>query len=158
MTPVSDGLRYTEPVMSHARHRLRRQVHFHETDGAGIVHFSWYFRYAEEAEQALWRSLRLRLAPDEHGIMFPRVAAAFDFHSPLRFEDEFEIEIGVAALTEKTIRYAVLLSLADRPVATGQMTVACATQPPGEAMRAVPIPPHIREALAQSTLTGNAAP
>jgi YbgC/YbaW family acyl-CoA thioester hydrolase len=144
--------------MSQARHRLRRLVHFHETDGAGIVHFSWYFRYAEEAEQALWRSLALRLAPDEQGIMFPRVAATFDFHSPLRFDDEFDIEIGVAGLTDKTIRYAVLISIADRAVATGAMTVACATQPPGEAMRAVPIPAPIREALMQSTIPGNATP
>jgi acyl-CoA thioester hydrolase len=158
VTLSGSSLHYTDRVMSHARHRLRRHVHFHETDGAGIVHFSWYFRYAEEAEQALWRNIGLRLAPDEHGIMFPRVAATFDFHSPLRFEDEFDIEIGVAALTEKTIRYAVLLSLADRPVATGEMTVACATQPPGQAMRAVPIPPHVRAALMQPTPTGTAAP
>ena len=144
--------------MSHARHRLRRLVHFHETDGAGIVHFSWYFRYAEEAEQALWRSLGLRKAPDERAIMFPRVAATFDYKSPLRFDDEFDIEIGVAALTEKTIRYAVLVSIADRAVASGEMTVACATQPPGGAMRAIPIPAHIREALMQPTPTGNAAP
>ena len=144
--------------MSHARHRLRRHVHFHETDGAGIVHFSWYFRYAEEAEQALWRHLGLRLAPDEHAIMFPRVAATFDYHFPLRFDDEFDIEIGVAALTEKTIRYAVQVSIADRAVAKGGMTVACATQSPGQAMRAVPIPAHIREMLMQPTLTGNATP
>ena len=35
--------------------RLQRRVQFYETDAAGIVHFSWFFRYLEEAEHALWR-------------------------------------------------------------------------------------------------------
>ena len=33
----------------------RRRVQFYETDLAGIVHFSWYPRYMEEAEHAMWR-------------------------------------------------------------------------------------------------------
>ena len=33
----------------------RRRVQFSETDAAGIVHFSNFFRYFEDAEHALWR-------------------------------------------------------------------------------------------------------
>ena len=36
-------------------YRLKRRVQFYETDMAGIVHFSCYFRYLEEAEHAMWR-------------------------------------------------------------------------------------------------------
>ena len=42
--------------------RLKRRVHFYETDAAGIVHFSTYFRYMEEAEHALWRDAGLTIA------------------------------------------------------------------------------------------------
>ena len=38
-----------------SEHRMRRRVQFYETDAAGIVHFSWFYRYMEEAEHALWR-------------------------------------------------------------------------------------------------------
>ena len=30
---------------------------------AGVVHFSWFFRYMEEAEHALWRAAGLSVAP-----------------------------------------------------------------------------------------------
>lgn len=52
----------------------------------GVVHFSWYFRYMEKAEHAMWREAGLSIAPPgEAG--FPRVSAAIDFHAPLRFEE-----------------------------------------------------------------------
>ena len=40
-------------------YRLKRRVQFYETDMAGIVHFSWFFRYLEEAEHAMWREAGL---------------------------------------------------------------------------------------------------
>ena len=88
-----------------SEYRLRRRVQFYETDAAGIVHFSWFFRYMEEAEHALWRAAGLSIAPPGSEVAFPRVSAAFDFHRPLRFEEEFDVHIRVAAITEKTIRY-----------------------------------------------------
>ena len=71
------------PVVS--RYRLQRRVQFYETDTAGIVHFSWFYRYMEEAEYALWRAADLSIAPPDAEVGFPRVAASFDFHKPLRF-------------------------------------------------------------------------
>ena len=43
-------------------YRLKRRVQFYETDMAGIVHFSWFFRYLEEAEHAMWREAGLTIA------------------------------------------------------------------------------------------------
>ncbi|HCE02754.1 MAG TPA: acyl-CoA thioesterase, partial [Acidobacteria bacterium] len=42
--------------------RLTRRVQFYETDSAGIVHFSVFFRYMEEAEHAMWRAAGLSIA------------------------------------------------------------------------------------------------
>ena len=33
------------------------------------------------------------------------MAASFDFQRPLRFEDEFEVQLRIAEMTQKTIRY-----------------------------------------------------
>jgi len=121
---------------------IRRRVRFYEVDGARIVHFSWFFRYMEEAEYELWRSAGLSNAP-RADIAFPRVAASFDFRKPLRFEDEFDARIQIAEIRSKTLRYACELTLAGEVAATGSMTVACVRVAPGEPMRAVPFPADI---------------
>ena len=70
--------------------RYLRRVQFHETDQAGVAHFSWFFRYMEEAEHALWRAAGLSIDRAGCDTGWPRVSATFDFKSPLYFEDEFD--------------------------------------------------------------------
>jgi acyl-CoA thioester hydrolase len=124
-------------------YRLRRRVQFHETDAAGIVHFSCFFRYMEEAEHALWRAAGLSIAPPDAEIGWPRVAASFDFHHALRFEEEFDVCLRVAEITKKTIRYACHLADGDRTIATGGMTIACVRRLPTRRMEPIEIPPEI---------------
>ena len=64
------------------------------------------------------------------GVGFPRVAAGFDFHRPLRFEDEFDISIRIVAIEDKTIRYACLLTRGDERIATGTLTIICVARRP----------------------------
>src|SRR6185503_13937724 len=75
--------------------RLKRRVHFYETDAAGIVHFSTYFRYMEEAEHALWRDAGLTIAQRSSDIGWPRVNVSFEYFRPLVFEQEFEAHIRI---------------------------------------------------------------
>ena len=126
-----------------SEYRLRRRVQFHETDTAGIVHFSWFYRYMEEAEHALWRAAGLSIAPPDAGVGFPRVAASFDFHRPLRFEDEFEVRIRIAAIGARSIRYAAHVTKEGAAIATGSLTVACVDRQAGAALRSTAIPPEI---------------
>ena len=123
--------------------RLRRRVQFYETDTAGIVHFSWFYRYMEEAEHALWRAAGLSIAPRDATVGFPRVAASFDFHRPLRFEDEFEVHIRVAAIGARSIRYAARVTKEGTAVATGSLAIACVAKRPGVSLRSTTIPPDI---------------
>jgi acyl-CoA thioesterase FadM len=110
---------------------------------AGVVHFSCFFRYMEEAEHALWREAGLSIAPRGSEIGWPRVAAACDFRQPLYFEDEFQVLLRIAAITPRTIRYACDLTRDGVRVASGSMTIACVIQRPNEPMKAVPIPPEV---------------
>ena len=119
----------------------RRRVEFAETDMVGLVHFAQFFRYMEEAEHALWRAAGMSITGTGYG--FPRVAATFDFHSPLRFEDEFEVAIRIATVTRSTIRYECDVRRGETAIATGSMTIACVSRQPGVPMKAVEIPPDI---------------
>jgi YbgC/YbaW family acyl-CoA thioester hydrolase len=130
-----------------SEYRLHRRVQFHEVDSAGLVHFSWFFRYMEEAEHALWREAGLSIAPPGAAIAFPRVSTSFDFHHPLRFEDEFEIHIRITAMSQKAIRYACTLARGGTTVATGTMIAACVGVAPGAPMKATLIPQTIVERL-----------
>jgi len=118
-------------------------VQFYETDAAGIVHFSWFFRYMEEAEHALWREAGLSIAPPGAEIGWPRVAASFDYHHALRFEQEFDVWLRVAEMTKKTIRYTCVMADGDTKIATGTLTIACVRRLPNRAMEPIPIPPEI---------------
>ena len=123
-------------------YRLKRRVQFYETDMAGIVHFSWYFRYLEEAEHAMWREAGVSIA-EGSGIGWPRVEASFEFFRPLRFEDQFEVHLRIVGKDARTIRYQGVISRGDTRIAAGNMTVKCVSKSPGEPMKSIDIPPHI---------------
>jgi YbgC/YbaW family acyl-CoA thioester hydrolase len=130
---------------------LTRRVLFHETDMAGVVHFSCYFRYMEEAEHALWREAGLSIARRDGEIGWPRVAASFEFLKPLYFEDEFQARVRITAITNRTIRYSCALTKAGETIATGTMAIACVVQQPNEPMRSIAIPPAVVERLGVDT-------
>ena len=149
---------------------FRRRVEFAETDLAGIVHFSYFYRYMESAEHAFYRSLGFsvhdfRPTPDAPLIGWPRVHASADFRLPLFFEEEIEIELLVEEIRSKTIRYYFRFwKNPDDPekrvvAATGNFVVVCvafgegsgiASEPPEPGkrrMKAVAIPDEVREKI-----------
>lgn len=132
----------------------RRRVEFPEVDMGGIVHFANYLRYMEAAEHALLRSLGVPLmgGPDGATYGWPRVNVTCDYRKPLRFEDEVDIEVAVAALRDKSIDYAFTLRRVvdgepGEEVATGRMTVVCVKFVPGEPLRAASIPEPLASRL-----------
>jgi acyl-CoA thioester hydrolase len=119
-----------------------RRVVFYETDLAGVVHFSNYFRYMEEAEHALWRAAGMRIDGVDLHVGWPRVSATFDYKRPLHYEDEIQITVDVSAVTRRTIQYACRITKGDTVIGTGSMTTACVTREAGS-MRAIDIPADV---------------
>ncbi len=127
--------------------KLTRQVEFSETDMAGIMHFSNFFRFMEAAEHAFFRSLGLSV--HSRGPLgrfgWPRVHADCDFTYPLRFEDLVEIHLMVCERKRKSIVYAFAFRKVNedpvREVARGTLAVACVKRNKATGkMTAVPIP------------------
>jgi YbgC/YbaW family acyl-CoA thioester hydrolase len=130
-----------------ARLELRRRVAFSETDAAGIVHFSNYFRYFEDAEHELWRQAGLSIHPEQSDIGWPRVSASCDYHRPLRFEQEFDISVLIAEMSKRTIRYEGTITRNGERVATASWKIACIAKQPDGSMRSTEIPASILERL-----------
>ena len=118
-------------------------MQFYETDVAGIVHFSWFFRYMEEAEHALWRENGLSIHPETSDIGWPRVAAACDFHRALKFEQEFDVTIRVAEITRRTISYTCDMTRDGEKIATGTLKIACVSKLANGSMKSMEIPQDI---------------
>lgn len=127
--------------------RLRRRVAFSETDAAGIVHFSTFFRYFEDAEHALWRKAGLRIHDKDSSIGWPRVAASCDYHRPLRFEQEFEVAVVIGEIARRTIRYVGSITSGTERIATAAWKIACVSTLPDGSMRSTDIPASILERL-----------
>ncbi len=132
-----------QPVIS--EFRLARRVQFYETDTAGLVHFSVFFRYLEEAEHAMWRSAGLSIAPPGADIGFPRVATSFAFFKPLRFEDEFEVYLRITGKSRRSLSYSVAIEKDGETAARGTLTIACVAKRPGAPMRGTDIPSDIMD-------------
>lgn len=132
---------------------ITRRVEFSETDMAGIVHYSNFFRYMEAAEHAFFRALGFSVVarPGAPAVGWPRVHAACDYHRPLRFEDEFEVRLRVTEKRSKALTYEFRFRRsgpgAPEEVARGRLTVVCVTHLPDGSMKAAPIPPVIADQI-----------
>ena len=84
----------------------RRQIEFVETDMAGIMHFSNFFRLMEQTEHAFFRSLGGSVHEKKDGVTigWPRVEAHCEFLKPLRFEDEVEIVLRIEKIRDRSMR------------------------------------------------------
>ena len=121
----------------------RRRVQYRDTDASGIVHFSAFFVFCEEAEHAMWREAGLTVEARQTEIGWPRIAASFEFLKALRFEDEIEVQIRLVARTAKTFTYQAIIMHEGRMAAVGTMSTICVRKRPGEPLRATDIPPEI---------------
>lgn len=132
---------------------LTRTVEFSETDMAGIVHYSNFFRYMESAEHAFFRSLGFSVAarPGAPRVGWPRVHASCDYHRPLRFEDRVEIRMRVVEKRSKSLgyefRFFKLGGAEPEEVARGRLTVVCVAHHSDGTMKAVPIPEEIARSI-----------
>jgi len=122
--------------------QTQRRVEFRDTDAAGIVHFSAFFVYMEQAEHEMLRSLGLSVAArDEQGeIGWPRIAAACEFLRPARFEEILDVEIAIGRLGRKSVTYDVRFACGGTAVARGTMTSVCCRIRPGQPPEAIEIP------------------
>ena len=88
-------------------HTSTRRIEFSETDMAGLVHFSNFFRYMETAERDFFEAVGLDLIRTQPGALmgWPRVRAECKFSAPLRFGDTIDIHLAVKAVKDRSIDY-----------------------------------------------------
>lgn len=121
--------------------KYSRPVHLYETDLMGVVHHSNYIRIMEEARFAWLRSEHLiHLHGVEQDCVFAVIDINITYKSPLRWGDEFEVELQVTQMRSRFQFEATIRALReDHPVVSqGVVVLACVNnkmqpiKPPGE--------------------------
>jgi len=126
-----------------------RRVEFSETDLAGIVHFSNFFRYMETVEHGFWRALGTSVVMAQYNppLGLPRVHASCDFRRPLRFEDVFEMHLQVTEKKPRSLSFRIKFRRLEpgpiEDVAVGHLTIVCVAKAADGIMRAVAFPEEI---------------
>jgi acyl-CoA thioester hydrolase len=129
--------------MAAPRHVALSRVAWIDTDAGGRIHFTAAFRWAEAAETALLRSLGLLVDWAD----YPRRAVEAEYLAVLRFEDEFELELGAEHVGTSSITYGWEIRRADEVCIRGRHTVVHVDADG----RPAPLSPEARRALAGAT-------
>lgn len=133
--------------------KVRRHVEFVETDMAGIMHFSNYFRWMEACETAFCRSIGLPLIAFQPGAFagWPRVSVSCEYRAPFRFGDEVEVRLVVKEVRTRAVVYVFQFRkiVRGRPEAKasarGEVTAVYVTVDPATGLMAsVPITKAVR--------------
>jgi len=139
---------------------ITRQVEFAETDLAGIMHFTHFYRWMEVCEHAFLRSLGLSvdLTTGEQRIGWPRVKTSCRFKRPLRFEDEVEVRLIVREIRDRSIAYDFEFWKTEDgervKAAVGETIAACVSfDPDTQVMTPVSIPEVFRSKMEEASST-----
>ncbi len=138
---------------------ITRRVEFHETDAAGLMHFSNFYRWMEVCEHEWFRTLGLAMmstTPEGVRLGWPRREAACSFLRPLRCGDVVRITSTVKETGPSHVTYAFVFEK-DRAgrwteVARGQMSTVHVSQDSAGRMEAVPMPEKTRAALGSAAV------
>ena len=128
-------------------YRVKRRVQFADTDMAGVMHFSNFFKYMETAEHEFLRHLGFSVHQtfDGRTISWPRVRAECNYRSPARFEDEIEIHLVVREKAAKSITYDFHFYNCHKTlIARGSIIAVCTLIDPATGkFSATAIPPEV---------------
>ena len=133
-----------------------RRVEFCETDMAGIVHFSNFYKWMEQAEHEFFRSQGLKIVnPQQDGtvIGWPRVLANCRFEAPVRYEDVLTIRLHIQRIGVKSLTYAAEFLNGSKLVARGSMKTVCCLVGHEKPLQSVPIPDEYLARLTEADST-----
>ena len=140
-------------------HRSKHIIQFSETDMAGLVHFSNFFKYMELAERDFFAANKLDLIKVQPRELtgWPRARAECKFTAPLRFGDTIEIHLAVKAVKDRAIDYQfrIYRCNADKTVTQagkGHMTTILAKLNENGSLQSIELPTEVCERIVEAPM------
>ena len=122
------------------------RVYWEDTDGAGIVYYANYLRFAERARTEWLRRLGIeqRRMQAELGVVFAVKRCSCEYVLPARLDDLLQVETVVTGAGGASIEMRQTIRREGAVLAELDVTIACI----GAHGRVARLPPAIRHALA----------
>lgn len=145
------------PVLDYAvMFEVKLQTYWVDSDPAGIVYFSHFFRLVEQAEEEMYRSQgidRMELIR-RLNVWMPRVEAFSKFSRPIRCGKAVRVRLHPEFKGEKTIRYNYQMfdDAGAEKLAEGYVTVVCVD---ATRFKSTPIPEPIRAVISSARSGGS---
>ena len=101
-------------------HRVK--IFYKDVDQMGVVYYSRYFEYFEEARTELLASIGLGVTDvEKKGIMLPVISSHCDYLKGARFEQNIIIRASISTepRSKLQIDYSVFIENEKEPIATG---------------------------------------
>ena len=140
-------------------HRSKHIIQFSETDMAGLVHFSNFFKYMELAERDFFAANKLDLIKVQPGELtgWPRARAECKFTTPLRFGDIIEIHLAVKAVKDRAIDYQFRIYRCNTDgtatqAGKGNMTTILAKLNEDGSLQSIALPINVREQIKEAPI------
>jgi len=148
--------------MTNSSFYITRRVEFHETDAAGLMHFSNYYRWMEVCEHEWFRTKNLQIIGSiKEGSRYgwPRREASCSFMRALRLGDLVRVSAIIKKINDTSLNFNFVFEK-DRSgkwtkVAEGYMTTIHVKQHNEGLMEAEPFPTSVNFALMESSNTPN---
>jgi YbgC/YbaW family acyl-CoA thioester hydrolase len=135
-----------------ARYSIEEYVRWEDIDAAGIINYQAYLRFFALAEAELLRSagLTYRYLFESLGIWLPRVRVECSFFRPVKLDELLVVEAYFSRIGRTSVHldFEVRRKSETDLVASGRYVLVCVRQ---KDFGPVPVPPEIRERLAQFT-------
>ncbi|WP_116366643.1 tol-pal system-associated acyl-CoA thioesterase [Parahaliea mediterranea] len=112
--------------MSAAEFSFKLRVYIEDTDAGGIVYYVNYLKFMERARTEMMRTLGF--GKDyifNHDLMFVVRDVAVQYRLPAQLDDELEATATIVELRGATMRLHQTVKRDGRPLAEGEVTIAC---------------------------------
>jgi YbgC/YbaW family acyl-CoA thioester hydrolase len=134
---------------------LRGRVRWFETDAAGVAHFTAFQVYCEDLEKAFLYSedVGFKDIEEKYNIWIPRVRVECKYMYPLRFNEEYRVDLVDIRLGNTSIefRYRIWNVEAGKLSAECTMTIVCVDKLSNKPVR---IPDKLKERLNKAIKRG----
>ena len=138
-------------------HTSTRRIEFSETDMAGLVHFSNFFKYMETAERDFFEAAGVDLIHTKPGelVGWPRARAECKFSAPLRFGETIDIHIAVKAMKDRSIDFQFRIFRRNddgsrTQCGKGHMTTVLTELTAKGELSSIELPAHVRENITEA--------
>jgi len=128
------------------------RVHWVDTDTAGVMHYSNFFRYFEACEEEFYRSLSLPLTEirDRLGVLLLRVEAHCQYKAACKFDELIDVTLKIREVQEKTITYDFQIFRQSDGKLAAEGFVKCIAV--STEWKAVPLPVEVARTVRRSML------